>query len=59
MPEEPQILYLSRDDVEATGLSIDGNEAVPEAAIDYVPLETSTTYDHALFSYLTKRKRLG
>jgi uncharacterized protein (DUF58 family) len=30
-----------------------------EASIDYVPLETSTTYDHALFSYLTKRKRLG
>lgn len=30
-----------------------------ESRIDYVPIETSTPYDRALFSYLEKRKRLG
>ncbi len=30
-----------------------------ESRIDYVPIQTSTPYDRALFSYLEKRKRLG
>jgi hypothetical protein len=30
-----------------------------ENRIDYVPIQTSTPYDRALFSYLEKRKRLG
>lgn len=30
-----------------------------ESRIDYVPVETVTPYDRALFSYLEKRKRLG
>jgi uncharacterized protein (DUF58 family) len=30
-----------------------------DSSIDYVPLNTRTSYDRALFSYLTKRKRLG
>jgi len=30
-----------------------------ESRVDYVPIQTSTPYDRALFSYLEKRKRLG
>jgi len=30
-----------------------------ESRIDYVPIQTSTPYDRALFSYLEKRRRLG
>lgn len=30
-----------------------------DSLIDYVSLNTSTTFDRVLFSYLTKRKRLG
>jgi uncharacterized protein (DUF58 family) len=30
-----------------------------DSSIDYVPLNTRTSYDRALFSYLTKRRKLG
>jgi len=30
-----------------------------EERIDYVPLDTSTPYDYALFAYLSKRRKLG
>jgi len=33
--------------------------ACAESRIDYVPIDTSTPYDRALFSYLEKRRRLG
>jgi uncharacterized protein (DUF58 family) len=33
--------------------------ACHESSIDYVPMNTTTPFDHALFEYLKKRKRLG